>query len=333
MDAFVQSLKTLRFEASLDENEQLRATNLRKRVHASTTAICALGTVFCATLSEIRQWIHERNHGGHDHKGITVGVIGCGRVGQQIIKCLLNYGRCSPSDILVSTRRPDTLKRLSDLGVDVGFNNARVARSVHLLFIACLPSQLPDVSKSIAGCINFSTLVFSVVGGMPVTKISQLLNFKNIVKPELELLPLDGLSDYPSDTSIDVIDFLRDPDLCSLVYSKSGSSMLIQRDSDWQVGLLLSCLNICTLCQLTAQESFKCLNAVIFPSLSTPLHISINDLRMPRTPGDEKRQLPFWTLLTATAKQPKLKAKLRTAEVCEGFSKKFLSMFKWSKML
>ena len=45
------------------------------------------------------------------------------------IKIVKLLGRCSPSDILVSTRRPDTLKRLSDLGVDVGFNNARVVFS------------------------------------------------------------------------------------------------------------------------------------------------------------------------------------------------------------
>eukprot|EP00118_Oscarella_pearsei_P017157 m.169299 g.169299 ORF g.169299 m.169299 type:complete len:339 (+) comp38981_c0_seq5:3-1019(+) len=338
MDSVAESLKTLRFEASLDPEEISRATSLRKRAHASSTSICALSAVFCNALNETRQWIRENLESEtdvHSRKGVSVGIIGCGRIGQQIVKCLLAYGRCEASDISISTRRPEALHHLIDLGIDVGFDNARVARSVHLLFIACLPSQLFQVAKSIAGSIHFSTLVYSVVGGASLVKTCQLLSFRNIASPDPELLPLDRAAEYPPNPGLDVVDSLKQAELCSLLCPQSDSSLrLIKMESDWQVGLVLSCLNVCTQCQLTAQDSFRCLNAVFFPSLlSLADQISMADIRMTRSSGDEKRLLPFWTLLSAVAKQPKLKAKLASPAMRGLFLKKFLEIFKWPKLL
>ena len=40
---------------------------------------------------------------------LFIGVLGCGRVGSQLVNCLLTYGRVGPNEMAISTRRPETL--------------------------------------------------------------------------------------------------------------------------------------------------------------------------------------------------------------------------------
>lgn len=40
---------------------------------------------------------------------LLVGILGCGRLGSQIVQCLLTYGKISPANIHISTRRPEIL--------------------------------------------------------------------------------------------------------------------------------------------------------------------------------------------------------------------------------
>lgn len=40
---------------------------------------------------------------------LLVGILGCGRLGSQIVQCLLTYGKISPANIQISTRRPEIL--------------------------------------------------------------------------------------------------------------------------------------------------------------------------------------------------------------------------------
>ena len=44
---------------------------------------------------------------------LVVGIIGCGRLGSHLANCILTYGEINPSELKISTRRPETLSRLS----------------------------------------------------------------------------------------------------------------------------------------------------------------------------------------------------------------------------
>lgn len=39
----------------------------------------------------------------------TVGIIGCGRLGRHLAKCLLSFGEIPASSLKISTRRPELL--------------------------------------------------------------------------------------------------------------------------------------------------------------------------------------------------------------------------------
>ena len=45
---------------------------------------------------------------------IKVGIIGCGRLGKQIVSCLLEYSDVRTEEITISTRRPNILGMFID---------------------------------------------------------------------------------------------------------------------------------------------------------------------------------------------------------------------------
>jgi hypothetical protein len=223
MDDITNNLPSLQFEAALEE-EETSSLPLRYRAHALNVSTCAQATYLVAVLNETREAIQDRKQSKQakllqeslSRDPTLIGIIGCGRLGRQLVESFLAFGRCLPQDIFVSTRRPEAIQDLSDRGVSVTFNNSKVAKSVHVLFLCCLPSQLSGVSQDIRGCINYSTLVYSLVGVTPISKLCQLLSFKNILKPEIELLPLTQCSHYPGDFSKDVVESCRDTTVCSM---------------------------------------------------------------------------------------------------------------------
>ena len=84
---------------------------------------------------------------------LLVGLIGCGALGATVVQVLLDAG-FAPSQLIVSTRSPQQHDGLRAQGVRVAFHNAGVAARVHLLVVAVLPAQLPEVSKTLRGVLS-----------------------------------------------------------------------------------------------------------------------------------------------------------------------------------
>ena len=104
---------------------------------------------------------------------LLIGVIGCGPVGTMVVHLLLDAG-FAPSQILVSTRSPQKHRALIELGVRVVFDNERIAARSHLLIVAVLPAQLPDVARVVRPVLSPRTLVFSAVAAVGTAKLRSL---------------------------------------------------------------------------------------------------------------------------------------------------------------
>lgn len=58
---------------------------------------------------------------------MKVGVIGCGVVGKSILNALaFLIGWIDPSNIHISTRRPENLSKYEDIGFNIYFDNDKV---------------------------------------------------------------------------------------------------------------------------------------------------------------------------------------------------------------
>ncbi len=69
-------------------------------------------------------------------KSFSVGIIGGGKIGNHIIRDLLNNG-FTTGEIMASTRRQETLGDFASHQVEIVQSNAIVASSVRFLIIAC----------------------------------------------------------------------------------------------------------------------------------------------------------------------------------------------------
>ncbi|KAK3701858.1 hypothetical protein QZH41_019585 [Actinostola sp. cb2023] len=187
------NLPTLQFEAALTTQEK-ELLYLRARSHALTLSSCGQAAFLVAILNGARQKIIEKRSPAKKKSSkllqeapkrdpLLVGVIGCGRVGKQLANTLLKYSDVQPEELLISTRRPETLSALQARGVHCGFDNVKVCSTVDLLFIACLPSQFATVAKEIKG--HLSCPVYILTGAIPLARIRQILEYDQFIKPEM----------------------------------------------------------------------------------------------------------------------------------------------------
>ena len=72
---------------------------------------------------------------------------------------------------------------LQKTGVQCFHDNRRAAASAHLLFLCVLPSQVLEVAADIRGHITDGCIVYSLVAGVMLSRLQQLLEHTDIVKP------------------------------------------------------------------------------------------------------------------------------------------------------
>eukprot|EP01135_Chromosphaera_perkinsii_P002087 Nk52_evm21s217 gene=Nk52_evmTU21s217 len=104
-------------------------------------------------------------------KPLKLGIIGCGRVGQAIVKRCLAYKIFSPEEIIISTRRPQTLKIFLKHHITVVFDNERVVREAGIVCVCCLDHQVQLLGKDIHSGIRDDQLLISVIPTCSVKKI------------------------------------------------------------------------------------------------------------------------------------------------------------------
>ena len=92
----------------------------------------------------------------YDVVDLKIGIIGCGQVGTMILTKLLEIiPHFQGLSIFVSTRQPDLLREFKqEFGIEVVFDNEKVARKWDLIFIWCLPFQADVVLREIRPIIS-----------------------------------------------------------------------------------------------------------------------------------------------------------------------------------
>jgi pyrroline-5-carboxylate reductase len=96
---------------------------------------------------------------------MTVAVLGAGVMGESLLSGLLRAGR-RPVDLLVTERRPDRARELTDrYGVDV-VSNVDAARKADTLVLVVKPQDMGDLLEEIATTVRPAQLVVSLAAGI-----------------------------------------------------------------------------------------------------------------------------------------------------------------------
>jgi len=131
-------------------------------------------------------------------KGLTVGFVGGGNMGEALIKGLLGANLVPASAIHAADVRLDRLKQLDrKYGIQVSSDNVELVRHSDVVILAVKPQIMDAVLKEIAPAVTRKKLLISIAAGVSTAKIRAVLN-KDArlirVMPNTPALVLEGVT-------------------------------------------------------------------------------------------------------------------------------------------
>ena len=119
---------------------------------------------------------------------INVGIIGLGRMGRFIARQFLQLGHIPPERLYVSSRNIESIASddvFANSGVHILSSNAKVAAAADVLILAVLPTHLNTVASQIAKHLRPEVVVVSLLAGVPVEKVAQVLRRPQVLRTSL----------------------------------------------------------------------------------------------------------------------------------------------------
>lgn len=111
-----------------------------------------------------------------------IAIIGGGNLGSSLAEGLVISGKYSVNDITISKRNPATLQHLSEKGFNIISDNKSAIENAEIVVLAVLPQQFNSVMKEIAPALFQNHLLISVVSGVSIAKIQELVPNTSVVR-------------------------------------------------------------------------------------------------------------------------------------------------------
>lgn len=116
-------------------------------------------------------------------KDEVVAFIGCGVMGEAMVKGLLRDRLIGPGQIVVSHPRADRRRDLAAAyGVEALADNAAAARRASVVVVCVKPQFLGEVLADLAGAVDPGTLVMSIVAGARAASFVHALGAPAVVR-------------------------------------------------------------------------------------------------------------------------------------------------------
>lgn len=97
---------------------------------------------------------------------MKLGFIGCGNMGTAMVKGVLDSGKCTKEEIMISTKSEKSLEdKKNALGVLATTENAKVAAFADILFLAVKPQFYAEVIAQIKDVVSEEKIVISIAPG------------------------------------------------------------------------------------------------------------------------------------------------------------------------
>lgn len=113
----------------------------------------------------------------------TLGFIGCGMMGEAMIKGLLREGLVDPRQIIASHPRAERCLELENrYGVRVTDSNAEAATDATFVVIAVKPQFLEEVMADLDSVVSSDVTVLSVVAGARMRTVGDELGVPRVVR-------------------------------------------------------------------------------------------------------------------------------------------------------
>lgn len=105
----------------------------------------------------------------------TLGIVGCGRMGEAVLARLLSSGVASAGEVRVSDARAGQVAELAErYGVEAAQDN-RAALDADVVLLALKPQVLPGVLRDEGDAVRDDALVVSIAAGVTTAGLDDLL--------------------------------------------------------------------------------------------------------------------------------------------------------------
>ncbi|XP_008838185.1 NADP-dependent oxidoreductase domain-containing protein 1 [Nannospalax galili] len=262
----LEGLESLKFEYGIPEEEHYWLY-LQRRYRGLMIEGCAHAVFFCKLLCNLRELIHETQYSrpravsfdasvSAQNEKLKVGIIGGGHLGKQLACALLRLVPIPAESLRISTRRPEALGEIQKLGVQCFYDNPSLVNWANVVFLCCLPSQLPNICLEIQASLEKTCTVYSFVSAIPLPRLKTLMNHTNVLRPYYHCVQdLDNIWG----ANKEIVAALQDPVILQATcpYSNSGGVTLSIK---WLEGLFYAAINACTARNVFRSEVLQLLN-------------------------------------------------------------------------
>ncbi len=113
----------------------------------------------------------------------TLGFIGCGMMGEAMIKGLLREDLVDPRQIIASHPRAERCLELENrYGVRVTSSNRDAAEEASFVILAIKPQYLADVVGDLDGALTLDSTVLSIVAGVRMNRLGADLGVNRVIR-------------------------------------------------------------------------------------------------------------------------------------------------------
>nr|XP_033807528.1 NADP-dependent oxidoreductase domain-containing protein 1 isoform X2 [Geotrypetes seraphini]XP_033807529.1 NADP-dependent oxidoreductase domain-containing protein 1 isoform X2 [Geotrypetes seraphini] len=270
MSDFSANLPSFQFEKAVEVCHH-QFLPLRERSRGIMLNACSHAVFLCKLLDVFSQIEEPENiplplNLDSKRERLKVGIIGGGHTGKQLAKALLELSGLLAEHIQISTRRPETLQELLSLGVNCFYHNRRLAAWAKILFLCCLPSQLPSICSEIQKDLPESSIVYSLVSSVPISRLKQLLCHSSILRPEYQYEANDDSHIWG--TSGKITAALHDEAIVQATcpWHPGGG---LAANTRWFAAVIYAALNSCSNQTLPYNQSLQLLNNLLCHILGT----------------------------------------------------------------
>ncbi|MGL5540973.1 MAG: pyrroline-5-carboxylate reductase [Erysipelotrichaceae bacterium] len=102
-----------------------------------------------------------------------IGFVGCGNMGQAMLKSLLKQEEIQPNEIIASAKSEATRAALHNLGVEVADHNAAIAQA-QLIVLAVKKEQYPHVAQELMPNLRKDAILISITTGYSLARLQAL---------------------------------------------------------------------------------------------------------------------------------------------------------------
>jgi len=163
--------------------------------------------------------------------GRTIGFIGAGNMGGAIIRGLIQSGRVSKTDIIVSDASKDRLREITEsCGVKAAESNIELVKKADIVVVGVKPYHVDALLDEISTSSRAGQIFISIIAGAPVEKFSSRLNPSSgviRVMPNTPASVLAGAAAIYAGTNVSPEDTAR----AAAVFECTGKAVIIQNEA------------------------------------------------------------------------------------------------------